>query len=48
VVEDPLAGDHVGAWWKRHQVLSVVGQQGHVLLHGATLVRLGANGGWNW
>jgi hypothetical protein len=35
VVKEPLADDHVGAWWTRHQVPSVVGQQGHVLLHSA-------------
>jgi hypothetical protein len=25
VLEDRLAGDHVGAWWMRHLVPSVVG-----------------------
>jgi hypothetical protein len=39
VAKKPLACDHVSAWWTRHQVPGVVGQQGHVLfLHRATLV----------
>jgi hypothetical protein len=48
VGKEPLAGDRVGAWWTRHQVPSVVGQQGRVLLHSATPVRVGEgcpNGG---
>jgi hypothetical protein len=39
VAKEPLAGDHVGAWWTRHQIPGVVGQQGRVLLlHSATPV----------
>jgi hypothetical protein len=39
VAKKPLAGDHIGAWWTRHQVPSVVGQQGRVLfLHNTTPV----------
>jgi hypothetical protein len=50
VAENPIAGDHVGAWWTQHQVLGVDGQQGRVLLHSATLVGIsegGAKGGGN-
>jgi hypothetical protein len=28
VAKEPLAGDHVGAWWTRHLVPGVVNQQG--------------------
>jgi hypothetical protein len=28
VAKELLARDHVGAWWTRHQILGVVGQQG--------------------
>jgi hypothetical protein len=48
MAKEPLSGDHIGARWTRHQVPSVVGQQGRVLLHGTTPVRDdegGANGG---
>jgi hypothetical protein len=49
VVKKPLAGDHVGAWWTRHQVPGVVGHEGRVLLlHSTTLMWVGegsANGG---
>jgi hypothetical protein len=44
VAKEPLAGDHVGAWWTRHQVLGVVGQQDRVLLHSAKPVRVGEGG----
>jgi hypothetical protein len=37
VAKEPLAGDHVGAWWTWHQVPCVVGKQGRVL-HSATPV----------
>jgi hypothetical protein len=48
VAKEPLVGDHVSAWGTRHQVPSVVGQQGRVLLHSAAPVGVGedgANGG---
>jgi hypothetical protein len=48
VAKEPLVGDHVGVWWTRHQVPGVVGQQGSVLFHSATLVGVSegsANGG---
>jgi hypothetical protein len=51
VVKEPFAGDYVGAWRTRHQVLGVVGQQGCVLLHSAMPVWVGeggANGGEDW
>jgi hypothetical protein len=38
VAKEPLAGDHVGAWWTWHQVSGVVGQQSRVLLHSVTPV----------
>jgi hypothetical protein len=50
VAEEPLANDHVGAWWTRHQVPGVVGQEGRVLLHSASPVWVGesgTNGGWD-
>jgi hypothetical protein len=28
VAKEPLAGDHVGVWWTRHQVPGAVGQHG--------------------
>jgi hypothetical protein len=37
-MKEPLIGDHIGAWWTRHQVPGVVGQQGRVLLRSATRV----------
>jgi hypothetical protein len=43
-VENPLAGDHVGARGTRHQVPGVAGQKGCVLLHSATPIRIGENG----
>jgi hypothetical protein len=49
VAKEPLVGDHIGAWWTRHQVLGVVGQQGRILfLRSTTPVWVGeggANGG---
>jgi hypothetical protein len=48
VAKEPLAGEHVGAWRTWHQVPSVVGQQGRVLLHSPMPVRVsegGTNGG---
>jgi hypothetical protein len=48
VAEEPLAGDHVGVGMMRNQVPGVVGQQGRVLLHRPTPVRVsegGTNGG---
>ena len=50
MAEDPLAGNHVGAWWMRHQVPSVVSQQGRVLLHSTMPVGISegnADGGGN-
>jgi hypothetical protein len=44
VAKEPLAGDHIGVGWTWHQVPSVVGQQGRVLLHGPTSVRVGEGG----
>jgi hypothetical protein len=44
VAKEPLAGDHVRAWWTRHQVLGVVGQQGRVLLHSTMSVWVGEGG----
>jgi hypothetical protein len=48
VAENSFAHNHVGAWWTGHQVPSVVGQQGRVLLHSATQVWIDANRGGNW
>jgi hypothetical protein len=48
VAKEPLADDYIGAKRTRHQVPGVVGQQGRVLLHGPTPMRVsegGANGG---
>jgi hypothetical protein len=49
VAKEPLVGDHVGAWWTRHQVLGVVGQQGRILFLRSTTPMWvgegGANGG---
>jgi hypothetical protein len=48
VAKEPLADDHIGARRTRHLVPGVVGQQGHILLHGPTPERVsegGANGG---
>jgi hypothetical protein len=44
VAEDPLADHHIGAWWTRHKVPSVVGQQGHILLYSAMPVGIGEGG----
>jgi hypothetical protein len=49
VAKELLAGDHVGAWWTRHHVPGMVGQQGRVFLfHSATPMWVdegGAKGG---
>jgi hypothetical protein len=49
VAKKPLAGDHVGAWWTRHQVPGLVGQEDRILLlHSTTPMWVGkgsANGG---
>jgi hypothetical protein len=50
VVKETHVSDLVGVWWMRHQVLDVVGQQDHVLLHSAMPVGVsegGTNGGGN-
>ena len=45
VSPDPLAGDDVGAGRTRHQILSLVSEERHVLLfHRATLVRVQQGG----
>jgi hypothetical protein len=44
VAKEPLAGDHIDARSTQHQVPGVVGQQGHVLLHGPTPVRVSEGG----
>jgi hypothetical protein len=41
LLKNPLASNHIGARWTQHQVPSVVGQQGHVLLHSAAPVGIG-------
>jgi hypothetical protein len=45
MAKEPLANDHVGAWWTWHQVLGVAGQQGNILLlHSVTPVGVGEGG----
>jgi hypothetical protein len=44
VAKNPFVGDHVGAWWTRHQIPGVVGQQGRTLLHSATPVGVNKGG----
>jgi hypothetical protein len=52
VAKEPLASDHIGTGRTWHQVPSVVGKQGRILLlHGLTPVRVGEGGadrGGDW
>lgn len=41
---DPLVGNHVGAWWMRHRVPSVVGQEGRILFHSVMPVGIDEGG----